>query len=206
VSRRFTAFLALLALPLAVCLAGANTAFASSTATVKATPSAQLGKDLGTLWATVFQTPSPQNPFGTGGPEDGCFAIGKNIVSPFGPTGVPSCTVAAGTTIFVAAASFECSTFENVAKPELRSCAIRNDAQSAPTVTVDGKPATVTETETGQRHSILPADNVFGLPAKTKGFFYGHGWVTLLSPLPSGTHTIAIANGGSTITTSITVQ
>ena len=54
--------------------------------------------------------------------------------------------------------------------------------------------------------SFLPADNIFGLPAETKGFSYGHGWVTLLGSLSSGTHTIVITAGSSTITTVITVQ
>ena len=54
--------------------------------------------------------------------------------------------------------------------------------------------------------SFLPADDILGLPAETKGFSYGHGWVTLLGPLSSGTHTIVITAGSSTITTVITVQ
>jgi hypothetical protein len=87
----------------------------------------------------------------------------------------------------------------------LRSCAIQGDEQSAPTVTVDRESVTVTEAETRQLHIILPADNIFGLPAKTKGFSYGHGWVTLLSPKP-GTHTIVITTSSRTITTSITVR
>lgn len=205
-SRRFTAVFALLALPLAFCLAGASAASASSTATVKATASAHLDKDLGTLWTTVLQTPSPQNPFGTGGSAYECFYIGKNTVAPFGPSGASACTVAPGTSIFVVASSFECSTFEGTAKSQLRSCAIQSDAQSAPTVTVDGAPVTVTEAETGRLHIILPADNIFGQPTKTKGFSYGHGWVALLSPRTSGTHTIVITTASSTITTSITVQ
>ena len=54
----------------------------------------------------------------------------------FGPAGAESCTVKPGTKIFVAAASFECSTFEGngTTEDELRTCARTKDAQAAPAV------------------------------------------------------------------------
>src|SRR5207247_1221569 len=89
---------------------------------------------------------------------------------------------AAGTAIFVAASSVECSTFEGTPKGRLHDCAVQGDVQTAPQVTVDGAPVPVTEAETGLLNIVLPADNIFGLPAGTQGYSYGHGWVTLLSP------------------------
>ena len=113
-----------------------------------------------------------------------------------------------GTKIFVAASSFECSTFEGngATEDELRACARRTDVQVAPTVTVDGKFVPVAEVETRLLNIVLPADNIFGLPAGTAGLSVAHGWVALLHPLTPGTHAIVIRNGASTITTTIVVQ
>jgi hypothetical protein len=171
-----------------------------------AAPATKLDANLAALWTTVFQTPSPQNPFGTGGPASGCLNLG-GTVAPFGPNGVPSCTVKPGTMIFVAASSFECSTFEGegTTEAELRACAKQMDVQTAPTVTVDGRSVPVTEAETGLLNIVLPADNIFGLPAGATGLSFGHGWVSLLNPLPPGTHTI-VGSGSSTFTTTIIVQ
>ena len=67
------------------------------------------------------------------------------------------------------------------------------DVQVAPTVTVDGKSVPVTEVETPLLNIVLPADNIFGLPAGGRqGLSVGHGWVTLLHPLTPGTHAIVI--------------
>jgi hypothetical protein len=129
-------------------------------------------------------------------------------LAPFGPTGIPACTVKTGTKIFVVGASLECSTFERngTTEAELRNCARQNDVQVAPTVSVDGKAVSVTEVETQLLHIVLPADNIFGLPPGTQGLSVGHGWVVLLHPLTPGTHTIVIKSAGSTITTTITVK
>lgn len=167
---------------------------------------ASLGSDLATLWTTVLQTPSAQNSFGTGGQAFACWDLGNTTVAPFAPTGVKSCTVAPGTAIFVAANSVECSTFEGTPRGRLHDCAVQGDVQTAPTVTVDGAPVPVTEAETGLLNIVLPADNVFGLPAGTQGYSYGHGWVTLLNPLSSGTHKIVITIGSTVITTMIKVR
>jgi len=167
--------------------------------------------DLTALWTKVLETPDAQNSFGTGGAAFGCWNIGGGTVAPFGPNGIPSCTVKPGTKIFVAAASFECSTFEEpqfTTEAELQACAKQGDVQTAPKVTVDGRPVPVTEAETGLLHIVLPADNIFdGIlvpppPAGATGLSFGHGWVSLLNPLTPGTHTIV----GPTFTTTITVQ
>ena len=171
-----------------------------------AVPAKKLDNNLAALW-TVLETPSAQNPFGTGGPASACFNLGS-VVAPFGPSGAESCTVKPGTKIFVAASSAECSTFEGpeTTESELRACARRADVRAAPTVTVDGKAVPVAEVETPLLNIVLPADNVFGLPAGTQGLSVGHGWVTLLHPLTPGTHTIVIDTGASTITTTIVVK
>ena len=171
-----------------------------------AVPAKKLDDTLGALWTTVLETPSAQNPFGTGGPAFACLDLG-GTVAPFAPVSVESCTVKPGTKIFVAAASFECSTFEGNGTTEtaVAGCARENDVQVAPTVTVDGKSVAVTEVETRLLNIVLPAGNIFGLPAGTQGLSVGHGWVALLHPLTPGRHTIVIVNGGSTITTTIVV-
>lgn len=38
---------------------------------------------------------------------------------------------------------------------------------------------------------VLPADNIFDLPAGTTGLSVGPGWVAHVDPLTPGTHTIA---------------
>jgi hypothetical protein len=175
--------------------------------TAGAVPVKKLSHKLGALWTTVLETPSAQNPFGSGGSAFACINLG-GTVAPFAPGGVESCTVKPGTRIFVAASSFECSTFEGngTTEAELRDCARQTDVQVAPTVTVDGKSVRVAEVETRLLKIGLPADNLFGLPAGTQGLSVGHGWVTLLHPLTPGTHTIVIHIGESTTTTTIRVK
>ncbi len=172
-----------------------------------AVPAKKLSRELGAMWTKVFETPSAQNPFGTGGPSSGCLNLG-GTVAPFGPNGVASCTVRPGTKIFVAASSFECSTFEGngSTEAELRNCARQSDVQVPPTVTVDGQSAPVTEVETNLLKLVLPEDNLIGLPAGSRGLSVGHGWVSLLHPLTPGTHTIIISLTASTITTTIIVK
>jgi hypothetical protein len=172
-------------------------------APASATPAVKLESNLAALWTTVLETPAPQNPFGSGGPASACWDLG-GTVAPFGPSGVESCTVKSGTKIFVVGHSVECSTFEGngTTEAELRECARETDVQAAPTVTLDGRSVPIAEAETPLLNIVLPADNLFGLPAGTSGLSVGHGWVALLHPLPPGTHTILI---DSTITTTIVV-
>jgi hypothetical protein len=172
-----------------------------------AVPTKKLDNNLGALWTKLLQTPSAQNPFGTGGSAFACITLG-GTVAPFALGGVKSCTVKPGTKIFVAASSFECSTFEGngTTDAELRACARQADVQMAPTVTVDGKSVPVAEVETRLLNIVLPADNLFEQPAGTQGLSVGHGWVALLHPLTPGTHTIVIQSGASSITTTILVK
>ena len=188
-----------------LCLA--TVAFCVASPPTSAAPAKKLDNTLGALWTTVLETPSAQNPFGTGGAAFACLDLG-GTVAPFAPGGVESCTVKPGTKIFVAASSVECSTFEGngTTEPELRDCARRSDVQVAPTVTVDGRSVAVAEVETRLLNIVLPAGNIFELPARTRGLSVGHGWVAALHPLTPGTHTIVIHTGASTITTTIVVQ
>jgi hypothetical protein len=166
----------------------------------------KLSDALGTLWTTVLQTPSAQNPFGSGGQDSACWNL-DGTVAPFAPFPVDQCTVTAGTKIFIAASSVECSTFERngTTDAELRSCARESDVQSAPPVTLDGRPLQISEVETALLHIVLPADNIFSLPAGTEGLSVGHGWVALVQRLDLGTHTIVITLPSLTITTKIVV-
>jgi hypothetical protein len=85
-------------------------------------------------------------------------------------------------------------------------CARESDAPVAPDVTLDGRPLRISQVETGLMRLTLPADNIFGLPAGTKGMSVGHGWVNLHEPLRQGTHVITISGASSDpITTTIQV-
>jgi hypothetical protein len=175
-------------------------------APASATTTKKLESNLAALWTMVLETPAPQNPF-TNPDASACWDLG-GTVAPLAPSGVESCTVKAGTKLFVAGSTFECSTFEGHGTTEaaLRKCAKASDVEVAPTVTLDGKSVTVTEVETPLLNIVLPADNIFELPAGTSGLSVGHGWVALLGPLTPGTHTIVIRGSVSPeITTTIVV-
>ena len=185
---RFIGVFRLVAAPL---IAMATLGLAAPAASAAPAP-VKFNADLAALWTKVFETPSAQNSFGTGGAAFGCWNLGSRTVAPFGPSGIDSCTVKPGTKIFVAASSVECSTFEGngTTEAELRACAEQMDVQSAPPVTVDGHSVPVKEVETRLMNIVLPADNIFDLPAGTTGLSVGHGWVAHLDPLTPGTHTI----------------
>lgn len=173
-----------------------------------ATPApVKLDARLTALWTTVLETPSAQNPFGTGGAAFACWNLSGGTVAPFGPNGVPSCTVKPGTKILVAASSVECSTLEGngTTEAELRACAEESDAQTAPSVTVDGQSVPVKEVGTPLMNIVLPADNIFGLSAGTTGLSVGHGWVAHVDPLTPGRHTIVGTGPSFTFTTRLIV-
>jgi hypothetical protein len=168
----------------------------------------KLTDTLAQLWTTVLETPAARNPFAVE-TASGCWDLG-GTVSAFGPNppGVPSCTVKPGTKVFVLGSSNECSTFEEPfpkTEADLRTCARKGDSQTAPPVTVDGKPVPMTETATPLLHIKLPADNVFGAPAGSTGLSVGHGWAALLHPLTPGSHRIDIG-GANPATTTIVVR
>ena len=176
--------------------------------TASADPAKKLDNNLAALWTTILQTPSAQNPFGSGPPGFACFDLGGTL-APFAAPGVESCPVKPGTKIFVAAASAECSTFEGNGTTRRRItdvCPRNGDVQVAPTVTVDGKSVPVTEVETTLLNITLPSDNIFGQPAGTQGQSVAHGWVTLLHPLTPGRIRSSSRNGTTITTTTIVVQ
>jgi hypothetical protein len=174
-----------------------------------------LGKTLGKLWTTVLETPTPDNPFGGGGPQ--CFVVGGHIVAPFGG-GSFTCTVKAGTRIFIAAWTTECSTFAGDCggpgsnEAQLRAAAKAADAGITATVTINGEPVPLSSVETGLLMIHLPQDNIFGAKgAERNGLSVAHGFVYLTDPLAPGTYIIeghVVFPDGSTadFTTTISVQ
>jgi hypothetical protein len=172
-----------------------------------------LGKTLGNLWTTVLETPTPDNPFG-GGPQ--CVVLGGKIVAPFGG-GSFTCTVKAGTRIFIAAWTTECSTFAGdtcggTNEAELRANAVDADEGVTATVTINDEPVPLSSVETGLLTIHLPQDNIFGLKgAERNGLSVAHGFVYLTDPLTPGTYSIeghVVFPDGSTadFTTTIIVQ
>ena len=174
------------------------------------------GPLLGDLWTTVLQTPSAENPFGTG--KAVCVHLRGHTVAPFTPAGFPqdsTCTVKRGTKIFVAGSTYECSSIIpedhvgfGTTEAELRKCARATDAQVAPEVTVDGRSVTLAAVETRLLRIYLPSDNVLGVTgADRRGQSVAHGWVVLLKRLARGTHTIVIEiDADTTITTTLIVR
>jgi hypothetical protein len=194
----------------ALLIAGAMVlgAVAASAVPAGAVPTKVLSADLGAAWSTVLQAPSAESPFGTGGIAYSCVDIG-DAVAPFGPEGAPACTVKPGTKIFAAAYSWECSTYEGngTTEAELRACAEANNLPVAPEVTLDGKDLPMTRVQTSLLHLVVPADNLFGVPAGTSGLSVADGWVALVHPLTPGTHEITITVPGfDPLTTVITVE
>jgi hypothetical protein len=179
---------------------------AAPAATAAPTP-VKYNADLATLWTKVFETRSAQNPFGTGGDAFACWHLAGRTVAPFGPTAVPSCSVTLGTKIYVTGSSFECSTIEGngTTEAELRTCAEHTDAQTAPSITVDGHAVPVRAVETRLMRVVLPAHNIFGLPAGTTGLSVGHAWISPLQRLSVGTHTIVGSGTTFSFTTKIIV-
>src|SRR6478609_204686 len=83
-------------------------AFFAAAPIASASPAKKLDNNLATLWTKVFETPSAQNSFGTGGSVFACWNLGRTV-APFAPVSVESCTVTTGTKVFVIGSSFECS-------------------------------------------------------------------------------------------------
>jgi hypothetical protein len=152
-----------------------------------------LGGTLGALWTKVLETPTPDNPLAGG---DQCVVLGGKIVAPFGG-GSFECTVKAGTRIFIAAWTTECSTFAGDCggpgsnEAQLRAAAVAADAGITATVTINGQPVALSSVETGLLTIQLPQDNLFGATgAARKGLSVAHGFVYLTDPLAPGTYII----------------
>ena len=134
---------------------------------VTAAPSHKLGDDLGAMWKAVLETPTPENPFGSGGPL--CVDL-DGVIAPFGAPGTASitCVVKPGTKIFVAAWSAECSTLEpppffGSNETELRACARAVNAGITTgnvIVVLDGTPVQVAEVTSPLEHLDLPARRI----------------------------------------------
>jgi hypothetical protein len=153
-----------------------------------------LGGTLGALWTKVLETPTPDNVFGGGGSQ--CVVLGGKIVAPFGG-GSFTCTVKAGTRIFIAAWTTECSTFAGDCggpgsnEAQLRAAAEAADAGITATVTINGQPVPLSSVETGLLTIHLPQDNIFGAKgAERNGLSVAHGFVYLTDPLTPGTYII----------------
>lgn len=183
-------------------LAAAVASFVAAPA-ASALPAKKLEELLGSLWRTVLETPTPENPFAGGDP---CIDLG-GVIAPFGPLGTPeiTCTVKPGTKIFVLAVAVECSATElgdpEATEEELLACAQEMAADvgfGTPVVTVDGAIVSVDAIETGPVDYVLPADNILGEtdPDLLSGQFVALGLGTLLHPLPPGEHEITIDTDG----------
>jgi len=178
----------------------AAVAFIGTAQTANAAPKDPLTDNLVALWKAVLQTPRDQNPFNPGTSGSTCWNLGGNVVAPFGPESVPSCTVTSGTRIFVVGASNECSTFEQAAGTDLANCA-RAGTADVESVTVDGHPVSLLNVESSLQPIKLPSNNLFSNDPE-RGQFVAAGWVTLLNPLTVGPHMIV----SSTFNTTINVQ
>jgi hypothetical protein len=178
-------------------------------APASATASNKLASNLAALWTAVLETPASQNPVIGNGPP--CWDLGHRTVAPFLGGVEFSCTVNAGTKLFVVGFSTECSTIPGddggteFTEEQLRACAREADADKAPTVTLDGRSVPLTEVETPALKIVLPADNILGAPAGTYSSV-AHGLVALLHPLTPGTHTIVISGNFPENTTTIVVK
>jgi hypothetical protein len=177
-------------------------ALGAAAAPAAAVPDRKLGDSLGAMWKAILETPTPQNPFGGGGPT--CVDLG-GAVAPFSAFGEPiTCTVKPGTKIFVAAWSSECSTIEEPPffggnEAELRACAIAVNAGASVRVKLDGRRVPITDVTSGLVRLNFPADNIFGAAPGTGptpgGLPYlsvANGKVALLHPLTPGMHTIML--------------
>ena len=81
---------------------------------------------------------------------------------------------------------------------ELRTCA--EDADAGVTnvrLIVDHQDVHTDEVDTVLLNVKLPADNLFGLPAGSRGQSVGHGWVAVLRPMAPGTHVINLKASGT---------
>ena len=160
--------------------------------TAGAVPAKKLDNNLGALWTTILQTPTPRTPSSPARPAATTSAARLRRL---GPVGDASCTVKPGTKIFVAASAVECSTFEGqppfaeADEANYGTCAQRHERPAkAPTVTVDGKSVPVTEVDTPLLNITLPAENIFERPVRdAEGLSVARGWVALLHPLTPGT-------------------
>jgi hypothetical protein len=186
--------------------------FAPASADPPDDPPGILAGNLAELWTTVLETPASDFPV-----DGGCWDLGHGTVAPFfGGTNF-SCTVEAGTKLFVVGFSFECSSIPGddgeppFTPKNLRECAVSLNKDKDPTVTLDGNTSVpLTGVVTPALKIDLPEDNIFGPAAPPDKYrSVAHGWVALLPALPPGTHTIIIVSknpDGTTTTNTTTIN
>jgi hypothetical protein len=160
-------------------------------------------------WQQVLGLPAGDHPLTQDGPvqcdaitpaevqEQGVWFLGGtfgNLVSSFGnhePV-FRSCTIPAGTALFIPVINAECSTVEGVAAEDLAACAKSTlNHVSEMSATVDGVEVsrTIRRVQSPDFPITLPASNLLGVdPQQTVGAADGF-WV-YLPPLSRGTHVI----------------
>ena len=111
-------------------------------APASAQASDELASNLATLWTTVLETKSAQNPFAQDfDPKLPCWNLDHSAVAPFAGGAELSCKVKSDTKIFVVGFSFECSSIPGddgdppFTEANLRDCAVNLNKDTAPTVT-----------------------------------------------------------------------
>lgn len=146
-------------------------------------------------WKRVLEKPAndPTSPWVTGG----CQMVSRTVALNYNG----DCTVKAGTWIFDATWTIECS---NVEPPPYHAdhplqaalCGLRNDRLvTEATIELDGAaPVSVLDHRFGvfmlPGRVVLPQNPVFGGTPGEVMRFGGHGWVAFIRPLPVGVHTM----------------
>lgn len=153
-------------------------------------------------WSRIFSLPVASNPlFGAGDP---CQRIaGGTILAPVVGPGTPggfTCTVRAGTPVFLVGFSSACDQLETpfpVGAAAQRQCAEQFDVSAnvvSTSYSIDGAPpvelhARAFEAVTTQRTAQLPPDNLAGVDPGPDPYV-AHGWTALAVFLAPGRHTI----------------
>lgn len=156
-----------------------------------AVPDKRPGGTLGAMWEKVLETPNTQSTLP-------CIDL-DGVVAPLSLSGADiTCNVTAGTEIFVAAWSVECSTFEVGTQffgrnpGELRKCAQGLNKGVEAQAALDGAPVALTQVTSGPLKIALPKDNILGVSGPQTGFSVADGFVAFVRPLTTGTHEITI--------------
>jgi hypothetical protein len=156
-----------------------------------AAPTKRLGDTLGAMWEKVLETPNAQSTLP-------CIDLG-GVVAPLSLSGGNiKCNVRAGTEIFVAAWSVECSTFEvgtvffGSNPGELRNCAQGLNEGVQVQAALDGAPVALTQVTSGVLQIALPKDNILGVDGPQTGLSVADGFVAFVGPLATGKYEITI--------------
>jgi hypothetical protein len=169
---------------------------------------AEQGRLLGEWWSAVLVQPLPDNPFVGAG--DLCLDLaGGSVVAPvFLPGGERTCTVKAGTRIFVMGLTNECSTIEEPpyfarTPAEGRRCAhLGLRGVTDVSIIVDGGRRIRLSPNYGVESPWVtmdvPEGNVLSGHAGTASFL-AWAYVALLRPLPVGRHTLHLTVTGAVL-------